>query len=246
MNNTPTMVDTNSMAYHAGEVVGVLMFLAMFVGLCVFFIIALIKAFSTRRKGWIIAASVSSVPFLAIFIIFIIAFAIGFKRGLAQSSEIEAARRGEPSQLLTATMTPVSGVAIPYEISVPSLSAWGKNDSSPPFDYLFNYRDAYIGVIAEGIGLQTPNRVCDVSQKNLQSKADQCSMTTPTPMEIDSSSWLTYDATATVSGIQIKYRFYVYADSNYTIQIIAWTGPSLFDRDAPVFDRIAKSFKLPK
>jgi len=44
----------------------------------------------------------------------------------------------------------------------------------------------------------------------------------------------------------IKYRFYIYADANYTIQIMAWSGPAVFDHEAAVFDRIAKSFKLPQ
>ncbi len=236
----------NSTAYQIGQIAGAILVLMMLVGVCVFFIVALIKALSTRRKGWIIAASVSSVPFVLFFVLFMVAFVAGFKRGLNHSTEIAAARRGEPSQLLTAAMTSVPGNALPYEISLPWLSSWERNDSKAPFDYLFSYHDAYVGVIPEGIGFGTPERICDVSQKNLAAKASRYSVTTPTPIEIDSHSWLTYDATATISEVEIKYRFYVYADSNYTFQIVTWTGPALFDRDAPVFDRIAKSFKMPK
>jgi uncharacterized membrane protein len=233
-------------AYRIGQIAGAIIALAMLIGICVFFIVALIKALRTRRKGWIIAASISSVPFLLFLLLFMMALIAGLRKGFNRSAEISAAHRAEPSQLLTAAMTRVSGNSIPYEISIPWLSAWKKDDSHAPFDYLFSYRDAYVGIIAEGIGLGSPERIGDISQKNLARKASEFSATEPVPIEIDSHSWLTYDATATVEGIGIKYRFYVYADSNYTFQIVTWTGPALFKGNAPVFDRIAKSLKMPK
>lgn|GEM_PF-1874884 len=236
----------NSAAYHAGQVAGIIMGLMILLGICVFFIVALVKAISTRRTGWIIAAAVSAVPFLIFFALFMVGFVAGFKRGLNHSSEAAAARRGEPSQLLSATMTPVSGNAVAYQISLPDADAWAKKDSKDPFDYIFSYRDAYIGLIPEEIGVGSPQRIYEISRKNLEARATHLTTTTPTPVEIDSRSWLTYDATATISGIDIKYRFYVYADAHYTFQIVSWTGASLFERDAPVFDRVAKSFKFPK
>ena len=236
----------NSAAFQAGEIVGVIMAVLMMVGFFAFFIFALIKAFSTRRKGWIITASLFSLPILLFFVLILAGMAVGFKKGMNRSTEIAVARRGEPSQLLTAAMTPISGNAIPYEVSLPWLTEWQKNDSKPPFDCLLSYRDAYVGIISEGIGMGTPEHACHIIQANLASKASSASATTPVPVSIDSHSWLTYDTDATIQGIKIKYRFYVYADSNYTFQIVTWTGPALFDRYAPVFDRIAKSFKMPK
>jgi hypothetical protein len=239
-------MNDNTMAYRIGEIMGVVIFLGIFLGFLAFFIVSIIKAFSTRRKGWIIAASVTAVPFIAIFILFVAAFAVGFKKGLSQSHEMAAARRGESSELLTAPMTPLAGNGLAYEISLPSVDEWQKKDTDPPYDYLFSHNEAYVGIIAENVGLQTPEKVRDLSQKNIEKKATAYSFTDSQPMEIDSQSWLTYDATATLSGVQIKYRFYVYSDQDHTIQIIMWTLPTLFAHDAPVFDRIANSFKLPK
>jgi hypothetical protein len=236
----------NSTAYQMGQVAGAIIGILLMLGICVFFVIALVKSFTKRSKGWIIAAAVSGLPFLLFLFLFIAGMVIGFKKAVNHSTELNQARQGEPSQLITAAMSPVSGNSIAYTISLPWMSDWQKNDSHAPFDYLFSYHDAYLGIIAEGIGLGSPERICDVSQKNLASKASQFSVTTPVPVEIDSRSWLTYDATATLREVTIKYRFYVYADSNYTFQIIAWTGPALFTRNAPVFDRIANSFKMPK
>jgi hypothetical protein len=236
----------NQVAYQTGEVIGVVLVLGLFLGIAIFFIVALVKAFSTRRTGWIVAASVSSIPFLFMFAAFMVGVVTGIKRAVNHSAEISAARKGEPSELLTAAMSPVSGNAMAYQISLPGADEWAKHDNEVQFDRLFSCRDAYIGVIAEGIGLTTPQNVCEISQKHLAAKVSDCTFTTPQSMDIDSHSWLTYDATATIRSVRIKYRFYVYADTNYTFQIVGWTGPVLFDRDAPVFDRIAKSFKMPQ
>ena len=236
----------DSTAYQIGEIAGAIMGVLMMFGICVFFVVPLVKAFSTRRKGWIIAAVVTSLPFLLFLALFLTGMVMGFAKAINRSNEIAAARRGGPSDLLTATMTPVSGNAFSYQISLPSLEAWAKNDSRPPFDYIFSYRDAYVAVIPEGIGLGTPEKIYAASRKNLAAKASSLQTTTPVPIEIDAHAWLTYDATAAIDGVDIKYRFYVYADSQYTIQIVTWTGLILFDHYAPVFDRIAKSFKMPK
>ena len=241
-----TVLMNNSTAFQVGQIVGVIIAVLMMISFLGFFVFALVKAFTTRRKGWIIAASVASLPFLLFLGLFLMAMVMGFTKGMNRSNEMAAARHGDPSELLAAAMTPVSGNALPYEISLPVLSAWAKNDSRPPFDYLFSYRDAYVAIIPEGIGLGTPEKICAISRKNLESKASRLQTTTPVSIEIDSHSWLTYDATATVEGVDIIYRFYVYADSNYTFQIVTWTGTPLFKRYAPVFDRIAKTFKMPR
>lgn len=236
----------NSTSFKIGEVIGGVMAIGLMIGVVIFFIVALVKAFTTRRTGWIIAASISSLPLLFILVCFCIGLVIGIRQGMNPAANAPAERGDETSELLTAMMSPVPGNVLPYEISLPMASAWHKDNNQPPFDYLFSYHDAYLGVIAEGVGSQNPQNICDISQKNVADKASKYSFTTPEPIEIDSHSWLTYDANATVSGINIKYRFYVYGDTNYSYQIISWTGPVLFDNDAPLFDRIAKSFKMPK
>jgi hypothetical protein len=236
----------NSTAYEIGRVAGTILVLTIPLGICVFFVIALVKACTIRSAGWIVAASLSGIPFLAVIIVFVIAFVVGLQRGMSNSAELAAAQKGEPSPLLTAEMTPVSGNAMAYQISLPLASAWQKNQSQPPFDCLFSYRDAYLGIIQEQVGLQTPENARSLSQKNIMSKSADCTFTASQPITIDSHSWLTFDATTTIQQIHLKYRFYVYADADNTVQIISWTTPKLFDRDAPVFDRIAKTFKMPK
>lgn len=235
------------LGHQIGVIAGVIIFFVFLLGLMTFFVISLVKAMTTRRPGWIVAASVSGVPFVAFFILMVIGMAVAFKRGFNSTSEAIAARHGEASPLLTAEMTPISGNAISYQISLPSATEWQRNASYQQYDNLFSYHtSAYVGVIAEGIGLGTSQHACDLTQKNFRQKSSECSFTHPQPIDIDSHSWLTYDTDATIGYAHVKYRLYVYADTNYTFQILAWSGPTLFDHEAPVFDRIAQSFKLPQ
>lgn len=228
--------------HQAGVIIGVVISLVLVLGLIAFFVISMVKAMTTRRPGWIVAASLSGLPFVAFFVLMVIGMVAGFKRGLNHSSDMSAA-----AQLLTADMTSISGNSLPYQISLPSADEWQKNTSLQQYDNLFVYRNsAYLGIIAEGVGLGTPQHICDISQKHFKEKSSECTFTDVQPIDIDSHSWLTYDVNATVSYVHIKYRVYVYADANYTFQILAWSGGAFFDGDAPVFDRIAKSFKLPQ
>lgn len=237
---------TNSAAYRAGEFFGAAMFILILLGSLVFFIIALIQAIRTRRTGWIIGACISSLPMLALLalvFIGIVAGIMGARNRVAGGSSTTTTT----ADLLTGSLSPASGTVIPYQISYPSIQSWNKHaKDGSDYDQLYNCGDVYVGVIAENIGLGTPQRICDVAQKNLSRHAPQHSFTIPLPITIDSHSWLTYDATATIDGININYRFYVYSDSNNTFQIICWTAPGKFASTAPVFDRVAESFKLPK
>ena len=234
----------DSIAYKMGEVIGILVVLAIFIGLGVLFVVALIKAIKTRRTGWIVAACLSVLPFVFILVAFLIGVVIGVGRAMSRSNEVSASRRGEVSDLLQATMTPVAGLAVPYEISLPSLGAWQHEENRAPFDHFFSYRDAYAAVIAENVGMKTPERLCDFTRGMLEQKASRCVTTPPVHLEINGRTWISYDAEATVEGIDLKYRYFLYADDAHSIQLITWTGTGLFPRYGPIFDRIARSFKL--
>jgi hypothetical protein len=236
----------DSLAFRIGEIAGAVITLLLFLAIGVFFVIALVKAIKTRRTGWIVAASVCGLPFLSIMAAFLIGVVIGVTRVIKHPANPPATRHSRPTDLLEATMTSVTGNALPYEISLPSLGAWKRNEQNATFDLLFGYRDAYVGIIAENVGMGTPERLCNFTRGNLEKKASRCTTTPPIHVEINGRTWLTYDADVTIDGMDLKFRYYVYADAKYSVQILTWTGSALFEGYEPVFDRIARSFKFPE
>lgn len=85
---------------------------------------------------------------------------------------------------------------------------------------------AYFGTIVEGIGLSTPQRVCEKSKKHVTAKASESAVTEPKAIEIDSRDWLTFDVTATLSGAHIKYRYCLRGHRLYrAVNQLDWTDP---------------------
>ncbi len=232
-------------AYQAGQLVGVLLVILLFLGGFAFFVFAVVKAVKTGRKGWIVTASVAGLPALAIAGLFLYGVFVGIAQVSSRSHAMRAARQGDAPSLLTADMTPVQGRSeVPYVVSLPWEGAWGRKTNNPPYDYVFTYRELYIGIIVEGFGAGSPKTVCDFAQKLMQTKATQCKFTEPAGLKIGDLDWLSYDVEATVSNMDFKYHYFVYADKGKTAQIICWTGPAVFERYAPVMNRIAGTFRF--
>ncbi len=227
-----------------GQIAGAIFGIVVLFGGLVFFIVALVKAINTGKKGWIIAASITGLPVLAIVGAFFYGIYMGVHQAAARSKEIQSARKGVPSMLQTGLMTPVQGSVLPYSISIPTISAWKKTADLAPYDYVFSYRELYIGVIAEGIGIGSSRAACEFAQKNLSTKTTDSKFEEAREIEISSQKWLQFDAESTFQNIHCKYRYYVYADKDRTIQIICWTGAQLFDYYAPVMSRVAESFRF--
>lgn len=236
--NEPTV------AYQMGQIAGAVMGIAVMFGGLVFFIVALVKAINTGKKGWIIAASITGVPVLAIVGAFVYGVYMGVHQAATRSKEIQSARQGVPSMLQTGIMTAVQGSVLPYSISIPTISAWKKSVEFAPYDYVFSYRELYIGVIAEGLGVGSSQSVCEFAQKNLSAKTTDCKFSEAREIEISSQKWLQFDAESTINNVHCKYRYYVYSDKDRTIQIVCWTGAQLFDYYAPVMSRVAESFRF--
>ena len=241
MNNTSSAYQFGQ---QVGQIVGAVIASLILIGGFAFFVFSLVKAIKTGRKGWIITASITGLPVLAFVGIFLYGVFLGVTKSSSRVREVQLAKQGGPSALLTAAMTSVPGkAAVPYTISLPWEGEWGKK-SNPPYDYVFSYQDLYVGVIVEGFGAGSPQKVCDFAQKLVQTKASQCSFTEPTEIKIGDLNWLSYDVTATLSNMDFKYRYFVYADKGRTAQIICWTGPVVFNHYAPVMNRIAESFRF--
>jgi hypothetical protein len=159
--------------------------------------------------------------------------------------ENAAIQNNQPSPLLKAPMSPVTGVVLPYQISLPNLPDWVKMQKMGAYDREYIFGNACMGVIAEPVGTHNSQHTADLAIGLMKKRVPNATTTEPTHIDIGLKFWATFDAAATVQGMDFKYRYYVYGDDNNTYQIITWCNPQSFDHFAPVFDRIAQSFKMP-
>ena len=84
--------------------------------------------------------------------------------------------------------------------------------------------------------------ICDLAQNRLKANASKSDYTEPKKVIIDGLVWLTFDARATISNMELQYRYFVYTDKEQTVQIVCWSSPRQFKRAAPIMDRIAQTF----
>ena len=112
----------NSTAYHVGQLVGILMFLLITVGSVVFFFISLFKAFSTRRTGWIVAASISGLPVLLFVGLFLMGMVVGFTRSVVHARGTAAPDQAGNATVSTPDAAPARHASKPVGFFIPAMS----------------------------------------------------------------------------------------------------------------------------
>lgn len=234
-------------AYKKVEIIGVLLLLAVLFGVLVFFCIAVYKSVKKGKTGWIAPVLVVGIPWVILIVAFCILFISGRmeerKEAVVSASQNHSLTT---KSLATAVMSPVKGQSISYQISLPDKSHWEiTRNPTASADYRFYYRKAYISIIPQNIGFETPERAASLAQKNLMEVGKDQKIGAVKPIRIDGRRWLTFDVTANLKGTNFKYRYYVYSDADYSFQIMCWSSSKHFDECAPIFDRVAHSFKFP-
>jgi hypothetical protein len=227
-----------SSAEHAGYIVGIIIGLGFMLGIMAFAIFAIVKAFTKRTTGWIIAGSISGALGLFVFV----CFAIGFVRGVTRG--LKANREQREGSTVTAGSQIITGIKVNYTVTIPS--DWTIQRQRKDFDLLANHGTLYAGVIAEEADLGSPETVANIARKNLSKVAENVQLTDPAPFEVDGRSWLRYTVTCDVQKLPFYYQCYVYAGKEGTFQIVAWTFQNLKDKDGPQMDTLAQSFAFPK
>lgn len=64
----------------------------------------------------------------------------------------------------------------------------------------------------------------------------------PTPVNINGMRGVQYEITGSVEGLRIKYLHTTLESRQYFHQMIAWSLPSKYDKNRPVFEKILQSF----
>jgi len=141
-------------------------------------------------------------------------------------------------------MQVVRGLDISYSIKLPS--EWTINRKTEDYDLFSNYKNLYVGVIAEEVRLGTLESLAQTVLDNVKKGATEVTWSEPAPLSIDGRKWIGFTVKCKSSGIPFTYQFYVYTGKEGTFQIIGSTTQNLFDRDARLMRSVMQSFRFPK
>jgi hypothetical protein len=219
--------------YAVGVVVGILFLLA----LVAFSIAAVIKAFTTKSTGWIIAGSIGGVVLLLFVGVFAAAFIKGFTHAMQVARENSGTAPTGPPQNIT-------GENVAYTLKIPP--GWNVRRHEKDFDVLADYRSVYVGVIAEEANLGSPEVISKLARRNLEKVARNIDMTDATPVVLDGHNWLTFTVNCDVQSIPFFYDYHVYAGPEGTIQIISWTFQNLAAKRTNQINDVIQTFGFPK
>lgn len=233
-------MQTNPSPEQIGYIVGVLIGIALSIGIFVFAIIAIVKAFTKKTTGWIIAGSIGGVLVLLLLASFAIGFIRGFTGALHRRDEAQSDSSGS---WLNDSQT-IEGRVLPYSIKVPS--DWTIQRQKKDFDLLANHGSLFIGIIAEEANVGTPEVISDLAHKHLQNVAEDVQWTDPAPVVLDGRNWLRFSVNCRVQKIPFFYQYYVYAGPEGTFQIIMWTFQNLADKNSAQMNEVAETFTFPK
>jgi uncharacterized protein YpmB len=144
----------------------------------------------------------------------------------------------------TPDMQLVRGLDVSYSIKLPS--EWTIKRKAEDFDLISNYKNLYVGVIAEEIRLGTLESLVKSVLDNLKKNTAEITWSDPVPLSIDGRKWLAFTVQCKAKDIPFAYQFYVYTGKEGTYQILGWTTQNLFDRDARLLRSVMQSFRFPK
>jgi len=231
-----------------GSAVGVLLGLAMFLGLLVLAVVCIVKAFTKRTKGWIIAGCVSgivlSIPIFLILTGFVTGFVNGFQRARHSRDSVRYSADPPASSLKSEATQLVRGRDIAYSLHIPT--TWRIKRAVQDFDTLSSYKSLYIGVIAEEANLGSPETIAEIARDKIKEAGTDITWSAPAPLVLDGRSWLEFTVECKVDKIPLSYQFYVYAGREGTFQVVGWTTQNLFSRDASLMRQVMQQFHFPE
>jgi hypothetical protein len=241
------MLLAQSSPENIGYAVGVLLGLAFFLGLLVLVVVCIVKAFTKRTKGWIIAGCLSGIVLSVPLIAFLAAFVTGFQRGLHSRDSVRYPEDPAPSrdiQPKSKATQLVRGRDMAYSLRIPT--TWTIKPAVQAFDTLSSYKSLYIGVIAEEANLGSPEAIAGIARDKISEIGTDITWTEPAPLVLDGRSWLQFTVECKINKIPLSYQFYVYAGKEGTFQVVGWTTQDLFRRDSSLLRQVMQQFHFPE
>ena len=217
----------DSEAFRMGYIFGTILGFVFMLGMLIFSVVAIVKAFARRTTGWIVAGSIGG-AFLLLFGGMIV---VGFISGLMKARQGGTPGTGSAEAgVASGTEQTIQGRDIAYKVVLPP--GWTAKRAVNDFDLIASRRSLYFAVIAEEGNLGTPETMVHFAQTKLQGAATQMEFGETSTIKIDGRDWLLFTAKCQVEKIPFAYQYAVYAGPEGSYQLIGWTLQNLFDRSA--------------
>jgi len=234
-----------SSAYDMGYLIGMLMGLVILLGIAAFAVICIVKAFTKKTTGWIVAGCISGAVLSVPLIAFLVGVVSGFEAaGRARDSDSPDKQPSAKSSAKSSSTKIVRGRDIAYSLRIPN--NWTSKRAYQDFDSLNFYRSLYVGVIAEESNLGSPQTIAKIARDKIKGVGTDIHWTEPESLSLDGRDWLQFTVDCKLEKIPISYQFYVYAGREGTFQVIGWTTQDLFNRDASRMREVMQTFQFPE
>jgi hypothetical protein len=236
----PTLAESSpkDLANHAGYIVGTVLTLVAIIAMPIFSIVAVVKAFSKKTTGWIVAGSISG----AILVVFILILMTMFVRGFIQGFERSRQSTAESS---AASIQPerIIGEVFPFTIEKPA--GWHLKRKQNAYDVLLNNSTDFVGVIAEEADLGGAENVAELVRKKFESQGAEVSYGDNEPIMIDGRKWIGFTVRCKIQNLPFAYQYYVYSDKEGTLQVTGWTYQNLWERESKKLREVMQTFRFP-
>lgn len=230
-----------SPAEHAGYILGMIIGIVFFLGVAVVAVFCIVKAFTKKSNGWILAGCIGSAVLAAPLTLVFTGLVSAFFYAAKQNGSTPGFSRMQSGSKATQI---VHGRDLAYTLHIPA--AWRSKTGVENFDTLSVYHSLAVGVVAEEANMGSPEKMAEMALGRFKKMAADVQSSEPEPITIDGHSWLQFTVDCEISKVPFTYQYYVYAGPEGSFQVIGWTTHDLFSRDVSLMRDTMQTFRFPK
>jgi hypothetical protein len=224
------MNSDTSTAYQAGQMVGMIVIGLLSLGTLVFFIVALVKAFTRKTTGWIITAVAMGLMGAAM--------AVVMASSLVMFIARKASENGEMTKVLKARDNK-------YQVTVPT--SWKQMpDLNPQAEIVAGnvFNEQYLMVLIEEkseLKMDLAAYMTSTSDR-MESILEGGKQGAPTTLSISGHPAMRRTITGKTESVNIAYLHTCVETGEHLVQIICWTLSGRQAKAFPTFEQVAATF----
>lgn len=227
-------MDTSSSPFQAGYLIGGLVGGLLVVGGIVFFIVALVKAFTRKTKGWIITAVLTGVLGILLMISAVVVAAFNISKTVAEGRKITrqlVSKDGRHRIVVPGSWKAMSDLNEEADVSAGNLFA-----------------EQYVVVLAEakekvGTGLDTYSRL---AADSIAGTLEQATQGEVSEHLVSGHRALRRQISGRINRLDVIYLHTCVETQEHLTQILCWTLKGRETRTLPIFEQVTATYTVTK